>query len=312
MYSALLNLILAALSPASVDPAGCWALRAEGVDLMRLRVTRSGSGWTGTWQHPRHYTLDSASIGGATGPVVEQHADEVRDVAGGVELVFEDLSPGAIPDRLFLRPQGAIGQLSYNPISVEPWSVQRIDCAAAWVGWNADRTYTLPIERSTSAEMTAIFEADQTARASGKPIDWNKVGPEDRDRRIRTQALLDGGKLQSGDDYLHAAFVFQHGDNPADFLKAHALAVIALARGKLDAAWIAAATLDRYLQSIGRPQIYGTQFQKGKSGWTQAPYDKTLISDAVRAASRVPPLPEQAEQLRAYQGAPSATAKPTP
>jgi hypothetical protein len=31
-------------------------------------------------------------------------------------------------------------------------------------------------------------------------------------------------------------------------------------KSDLDARWIAAATLDRYLQRIGQPQVFGTQF----------------------------------------------------
>lgn len=153
--------------------------------------------------------------------------------------------------------------------------------------------------RSVSAEMTAIFDADQAARKASK-IDWAKLAVEDEERRRRTQSLLDAGKLSGGDDFYHAAFVFQHGDLPEDCLKAHALAVIAAARGKPEAAWIAAATLDRYLQRIGQPQIYGTQYRRPEGGgeWTQAPYRTDLLSDSLREATGVPPLQQQEAKLR--------------
>ncbi len=151
---------------------------------------------------------------------------------------------------------------------------------------------------SISAEMSAIFDADQAARKAPK-IDWAKVHDEDQVRRLRTQALLDSGQLNSGDDFYHAAFVFQHGDLPEDCLKAHALAVIAAARGKSEAAWIAAATLDRYLQRIGQPQIYGTQYQRhGDGGWTQEPYRSDLLSDPLRKATGVPSIQQQQAELR--------------
>lgn len=157
--------------------------------------------------------------------------------------------------------------------------------------------------QSVSAEMTAIFEADQAARKAPK-IDWAKLAVEDEQRRLRTQSLLDAGELRGGDDYYHAAFVFQHGDLPEDCLKAHALAVIAAARGKPEAAWIAAATLDRYLQRIGQPQIYGTQYRRPEGGgeWTQAPYRTDLLSDAVREATGVPPIERQEMKLREMTG----------
>lgn len=150
----------------------------------------------------------------------------------------------------------------------------------------------------TNGEMTAIFEEDQAAR-KGSTINWSVVSEGDRNRRIRTQELLDAGRLHSGDDFYHAAFVFQHGDLPEDCLKAHTLAIVSAARGKPEAAWIAAATLDRYLQRIGQPQIYGTQYLRNDNGeWTQDPYRRGLLSDAVRAATGVPPIAKQEDQLK--------------
>lgn len=150
---------------------------------------------------------------------------------------------------------------------------------------------------TTNPAMTAIYDADQAARAHPAAIDWKVLRPADEARRMRTQAMLDAGQLNSADDFYHAAYVFQHGDAAEDCLKAHALAVIATARGKADAAWIAAATLDRYLQRIGQPQIYGTQFLHPPGGaWTQEPYRRDLLSDAVRQATGVPPLAEQDAQ----------------
>ena len=142
--------------------------------------------------------------------------------------------------------------------------------------------------------MTAIFGTDQGDRNSIASIDWSVVGPRDEARRRRTKMLLDEGRLKTGNDFYHAAFVFQHGGKTDDYLLAHTLAVIAAARGRADAAWIAAATLDRYLMNIGQKQIYGTQFVTPQNGpTTQEPYDRTLVSDALRAALGVPPLKEQ-------------------
>jgi hypothetical protein len=155
---------------------------------------------------------------------------------------------------------------------------------------------------ATNTEMTAIFDADQAARKVPE-IDWSVVSGQDRTRRARTQAILDAGELSSADDFYHAAYVFQHGDLPDDYLKAHALAVVAAARGKPEAAWIAAATLDRYLQHIGQPQIYGTQYLRhGDGEWTQEPYRRDLLSDRLREATGVPPMRKQADRLKDMAG----------
>jgi len=49
-----------------------------------------------------------------------------------------------------------------------------------------------------------------------------------------------------------------------------------MARGRPDAAWLAAATLDRYLQSLGRKQIFGTQSTSAPDGSrSKEPYDRS-------------------------------------
>lgn len=152
---------------------------------------------------------------------------------------------------------------------------------------------------ASNPEMTAIFEADQKDRQS-VDIDWAIVGPQDEARLKRTQALLDAGTLKSGDDFFNAAFVFQHGGSSDAYLKAHLLATIAVAKGKVGATWIAAATLDRYLQTTGKPQILGTQFLTGADGRiTQEPFDRSLVSDALRGALGVPTLAAQEERRAA-------------
>ena len=115
-------------------------------------------------------------------------------------------------------------------------------------------------------------------------------------------ALLKNDALHFGKDFEQAAFVFQHGVGPNDYLLAHTLAMIALSRGNGGAVWIATATLDRYLQSVKQPQIYGTQFNTDAAGtWTQEPYDRDLLSDSLRRQLSVPARAAQQKQLDQYK-----------
>jgi hypothetical protein len=152
----------------------------------------------------------------------------------------------------------------------------------------------------SNSEMAALFAADQADRApGGAGIDWTVVGPRDVARQARTRALLDAGALRTGEDYYRAAFIFQHGTKADDYLLAHALAVAAAARGHSQAPWIAAATLDRYLQKIGQPQIYGTQYRTpNRQSTTQDPYNRKLVPDAVRQALGVPSQAQQEARRR--------------
>ena len=284
----------------AVDPQGTWALRAGDTTIMLFKVARTPRGWAGEWQRPAHFESDGDNFSSVTGPAVKHVAKTVRAVPGGVELTFARPAPGDMPDVFVIRVRDtATADLSFIAFGAEPATLARAAPGKPLGGWDKKRVYVRTVDRPTNAEMTAIFDADQAVREHWESANWKAVEVADRLRRNRTQAMLDAGLLHSGEDYYHAAFVFQHGSEPADYLKAHALAVIAAARGKPSASWIAAATLDRYLQSIGQPQIYGTQFQTRDGKTRQAqPFRSDLLSDAIRQASGVPPLAEQDAQYR--------------
>jgi hypothetical protein len=155
-----------------------------------------------------------------------------------------------------------------------------------------------------ASEMARMFQADQAVRESIKPEQFKdrdfitQMIAQDKARRVRTSELMRQGKLTTADDFYHAAFVFQHGSEPDDYLLAHTLAIAATALGRKDASWIAAATLDRYLQTIGQKQIYGTQYRNGaQTGPTMEPYDRALIPDALRRILGVPVQLEQEKRL---------------
>jgi hypothetical protein len=135
-------------------------------------------------------------------------------------------------------------------------------------------------------------------------------------RRAEIRNLLEEGKLTSGEDFSDAALIFQHGQTPEDFLFAHILAVEALIRGDSADKWIAAATLDRYLQAVNQPQVFGTQYTGDKTAGntpkpqvdphvlniqrTQQPYDAKLLPDSVRQDFCVPNVNQQEKNLAIF------------
>ena len=153
-------------------------------------------------------------------------------------------------------------------------------------------------------EMSRLFDADQAARKNLKPemlTDQDFVTRfvrADVERRATAKTLLQNGGLKTAQDFYGAAFIFQHGNSPDDYLLAHSLALAAVSLGKADAAWIAAATLDRFLQKVDHSQIYGTQFSSSpQTGPTMEPYDRALIPDTLRSALGVPIQSEQDKRL---------------
>jgi hypothetical protein len=110
---------------------------------------------------------------------------------------------------------------------------------------------------------------------------------------------MGSGLLKSAQDFHQAAFIFQHGETPQDYLLAHILAVAALAKGDAPVRWWTAATLDRYLQSLGQPQVFGTQYMGEHPN--QGAYDQELVPDALRKEFCVPSLAGQQQNIQAMQ-----------
>ena len=311
----MLNILPVVLTAVSVVATPCttgtWASKAGDQTMFRLEISTTPTNTTATWVRPERFETDGESFSQVGGPTVRRLARSVKLVNGGIELSFDDARPGATPDIFQLHCVDA-GHLNatYQGTGFEPFNLVRVPPTGASLGpWEAGRSYVRVVTRPTNTEMTAIFDADQADRQADR-IDWSIVGPADQKRQLRTQELLNSGALQSGDDFFHAAFVFQHGSTPNDYLKAHLLAMIAAARGKPGAVWIASATLDRYLQAIGQPQVLGTQFKipDGVPA-TQEPYNRALVSDAMRKALHVPTISEQ-EQRRQQLTAKAVSEKP--
>lgn len=147
-------------------------------------------------------------------------------------------------------------------------------------------------------QLKEIYKQDQNERKSDN-IDFGDLYVKDSLRRIRVQQLLDEGKVITGKDYARAAMVYQHGKDSTDFGKAVKFMKIAIEKDSTISKWLYAAATDRYLLSIGKPQIYGTQYGKiGDGPWKLDPIDTTKITDAERIKLGVRTLDQQREQVK--------------
>jgi len=156
-------------------------------------------------------------------------------------------------------------------------------------------------------EVARMYAEDQSDRQpkDGKPIDWNVAGPRDEARQKRVMELYTADALKTGKDYFLAGMIFQHGEKPEDYLLCHELCVAAVFKSGRNekpswlptAKWLAAASEDRFLLSIGRAQRFGTQFtaDQPNSLWHLDKMEEG-ISDALRKAWEVPTLAEAKER----------------
>lgn len=150
-------------------------------------------------------------------------------------------------------------------------------------------------EVTASAEIRRLAQEDQADRSlplSELRAQERRVRARDRERRRRIAALLREDRLVTGEDFDHAALLYQHGERPSDYLIARELAIVAGMMGKYGS--LPALAEDRYLVAIGRPQRFGSQSYFGKEG-KQAlnPVDEdaeTAVTDGLRLDMFVPPL----------------------
>lgn len=301
------------MAAASVAPgaelkefSGTWVMRLGERNLFVLTLTPEGEGVRGSFERPAEFSSANQVFSGMRGGVRHDRVARSRFADGVLHLATQNANDAKDEDSYAMAVKGNRAELVSEDapagMVVQPFVFERAPGGAAVAAdWEPNRAYAPGDSDAPSTEMKAIFDEDQRVR-SAQQTDWEAVGRTDTERRGQTHKLLAAGKLHTGKDYEEAAVVFQHGGSPQDYLLAHTLAMVAVSKGDATAIWIATATLDRYLEKIGQKQIYGTQFSiDPKRNWTQEPYDRDLVSDALRRQLGVPPQSVQAEQLKAYQ-----------
>ncbi len=144
-----------------------------------------------------------------------------------------------------------------------------------------------------------LFTEDQADRSNNSALMFNN----DVQRLALVKKLIKNEKLRSAEDYYYAAVILQHSQLSADYKKAQTLALKAvdLNPQHKSARWLACAAEDRYLMSIGKAQVWGTQFIGG-AVYSLEPFDRYTKTDQERIANNVPTLKEIEQQLILYNG----------
>ena len=122
----------------------------------------------------------------------------------------------------------------------------------------------------------------------------------DRARREELLDLMGRGEVNTPNDLYRAAVILLHGAEAKDFLIAHRLSVISAVQGHRAARWLCAASLDRFLMSVGQPQAYGTQFELGEEDaryQLRLPIDDSTLLHFEKRFFGVPSVVERLAQL---------------
>lgn len=145
-----------------------------------------------------------------------------------------------------------------------------------------------------------IFEDDQRDRNEPEADfkkHWAAISKRDTEQRKQVLTKLEKNELRSAWELFVAALVFQHGACPDHYLLANTLAKAAIERGSKPAKQLYAATMDRYLESVGKLQKYGTQYRYVGNETVLRPVDPAT-TDAERAKYNVPPLAEARKGMK--------------
>lgn len=131
-----------------------------------------------------------------------------------------------------------------------------------------------------NVRLVELAENDQLDRKQNNP----KLSKNDSDRLKEVKEIIQSNDLKTSNDYFNAAIILQHGNGPQDYKTANELAIKAvnLDSQNQSAKVLIAQSMDRYLLSINKPQIYGTQRKLlGKLEYLQK-IDTLQISDTKR------------------------------
>jgi hypothetical protein len=295
-------------SPHETGFAGTWVMNLGQKTFCVLTLQQKGDTFTGGLSRPEHFqTSNGVRFSQVSADVGRETIESASIKDGHLHFTTKNSKDKNDVSEYELTLNGEdSASLKIVDVPLPPWQLVRSDSKrnpTVSIDWDSRRSYSQEDDVPSNAEMQKLFEQDQAVRQDYVQFAKNseKIDREDNERRSQTRKLLADGKLHTGEDFARAAFIFQHGSTADDYLFAHTLAMIAAAKGDEQSLWIGTATLDRYLQATGKPQIYGTQFKStADKTATQEPYNPNLIDDALRRELGVPSIAEQEQQRQSF------------
>lgn len=122
------------------------------------------------------------------------------------------------------------------------------------------------LQQKRSRELQQLVQQDQNDRKQDGRIslnpqnDWNKIAANDLAHLKMVEQIAAENCLNSSQDYLAASLIYQHGTTSQHYYQAYLWAREAAELGNANAKNMMALTIDRYLVSTGRKQLFGSQF----------------------------------------------------
>jgi hypothetical protein len=152
-------------------------------------------------------------------------------------------------------------------------------------------------------ELKKMYEDDQNSRKVEK-IDWKNLLKQDSTRRVEVLEIIKQNKVITPMDYYYVSMIFQHGSDSTSYKMAwdYSNKASSMDSTNIKARWLSAASYDRYLLSIGQPQVYGTQFTVVDKKYYLRDFDTTKVTDKERIYYKVGSLKSIREYLTSQNG----------
>ncbi len=141
-----------------------------------------------------------------------------------------------------------------------------------------------------NARLVELAKNDQ----SDRKVYNSEIDKNDAERLREVNEIIQNGGLITSNDFFNAAIILQHGSKPSDYKKANELAKksVEIDANNRIAKILIAQSMDRYLLSINKPQIFGTQRREiGELEYLQD-IDTLKISDEERKKLGIQTLKE--------------------
>lgn len=140
-----------------------------------------------------------------------------------------------------------------------------------------------------SQELKSLYEEDQKDR-SGVDInkldefDWEWLKKRDEKRWQRVNKVYEQGFIIKPQDMYYAGMICQHGGTSDRYKMAVELSERGMKLGNKDCKWLYPRAVDRYRLSVGKAQIWGTNWDRNSGGrWILAePFNKKAKTDEER------------------------------
>lgn len=120
-------------------------------------------------------------------------------------------------------------------------------------------------------EIDHLYHEDQVNRYRGSFSYY-----DDKERVVKVLDMHRNGMLKTAYDFHFSSVILIHGNESSDFELANKLSIEALKLDPslLEARFIICASEDRFLRSLDKPQIWGTQSRWNGKEWSKEPFDK--------------------------------------